>query len=227
MPTIILDTETTTTTNAKGNIVYNVGFCIVDGTKILETMDIVIAEVFYSDMMKAAYYYDKRESYLEAIASGDVIVLPVIEAWKLINAKIKQYKIKSLYAFNAGFDKNALDSTVRYYSNNFVTDFFPSNMTIKCLWSASGSTICATKKYVRFCLDNGFISEKGNPRTSAEIVYRYLTQNIDFVEEHTALADALIEFAILQAIKSRKQKTCYKPGSQGWRAASEIAKNLG
>ena len=41
-----------------------------------------------------------------------------------------------------------------------------------------------------------FISEKGNYLTNAESCYAYLTQNEDFEEEHTALADVEIEIEI-------------------------------
>ena len=68
------------------------------------------------------------------------------------------------------------------------------------------NTICDSSNYVRWCIENGFISEKGNISCSAEAVYSYLTQNSEFEEDHTALSDCEIEAKILQAVFDRKQK---------------------
>ena len=44
------------------------------------------------------------------------------------------------------------------------------------------------------------------PRTTAEILYRYLSGNNDFVEEHTGLEDVLIEIEIfVQATRQKKK----------------------
>jgi hypothetical protein len=56
------------------------------------------------------------------------------------------------------------------------------------------------EQYRQFCLDNGYTygkEEKPQLRFTAEIVYRFLTGNLDFVEEHTGLEDVLIEKDIL------------------------------
>lgn len=47
-------------------------------------------------------------------------------------------------------------------------------------------------------LAKSFYTESGNYSTTAETVYRYITNNIDFIEEHTALADSEIEWEILR-----------------------------
>ena len=62
------------------------------------------------------------------------------------------------------------------------------------------------KDYVKFCNKNGFITAKGNVMTKAEVVYRYLTNDIEFSEEHTGLNDCRIEYEILlAAINSGKK----------------------
>jgi hypothetical protein len=59
--------------------------------------------------------------------------------------------------------------------------------------------IAFTKAYQDFCDEHGLYSESGNYSTSAETAYKFVTKTIDFVEEHTALADSLIELDILVA----------------------------
>ena len=54
-----------------------------------------------------------------------------------------------------------------------------------------------TPDYKKFCESNEYYTESGNYSTTAETVYRFLTNNTEFIEEHTALADAEIELDIL------------------------------
>ena len=51
----------------------------------------------------------------------------------------------------------------------------------------------------KFCEKHEYFTEKGNYSTTAETVYKFITKNTDFEEEHTALADSLIELEILLA----------------------------
>lgn len=47
--------------------------------------------------------------------------------------------------------------------------------------------------YKNWCLENGFMTANNQPRYTAEIVYRYITNNLDFVESHTGFEDTMIE----------------------------------
>jgi hypothetical protein len=58
--------------------------------------------------------------------------------------------------------------------------------------------IAFREEYQAFCETNKLFTESGNYSTSAETLFRYITQNLEFEEEHTALADSLIEFEILR-----------------------------
>ena len=51
--------------------------------------------------------------------------------------------------------------------------------------------------YKRFCQKYGYMTKNNQPRFTAEILTRYITDNQDFVESHTALEDAIIESQIL------------------------------
>ena len=61
------------------------------------------------------------------------------------------------------------------------------------------SGITETEDYQEFCRLNGFMTKHRRPRPQmkAETLYRYLTKNKDYEEEHTGLEDSLIELAIL------------------------------
>ena len=63
-----------------------------------------------------------------------------------------------------------------------------------------------TKKYLEFCNEHGFITEKGNFMTKAENVYKYLSGVLDFTEEYTELTDCEIEYQILLTdLNARKE----------------------
>ena len=65
-------------------------------------------------------------------------------------------------------------------------------------------TICKQKKYIKFCEENGYMTKHKTPRpqTKAEVVYKYITGNNNFIESHTGLEDVMIEIEIM--------KKCFK-----------------
>lgn len=229
-PYAVIDTETAPQANFdkrnmdKTSLVYDFGYVISDGEEIICARSFIISETFFnSEMMNSAYYADKLPQY-RAGMNIEWEVVDFITAWRTFKADCEQFGVRDVFAYNAKFDRNVLNHTIEHYSNGFVKFFFPYKTRIKDIWSMAGDTVCATKKYVKWCVDNGYLSEAGNPRTSAEVVYRYLMKNDSFIEAHTALNDAFIEEEILRKVRKRHQKANSKPNGQGWRKASNIAK---
>ena len=69
------------------------------------------------------------------------------------------------------------------------------------LWGIACEKMLNTNGYKNYCLDNELISASGLYfKTSAETAFQYLTRNFEFVEEHTALSDAIIESQILTKV---------------------------
>ena len=231
-PFVVLDTETAPEANFdknnmdKTSLVYDLGYVISDGKNILRKRSFVIAETFFNnELMQSAYYADKLPQYRAGLGTNWQVV-SFFEAWTTFKADCKEFGVKDMYAYNARFDRNTLNHTIEHYSNGFVRWFFPYKMNVKDIWTMAGDTICNTKKYVKWCMSHGYVSPSGNPRTTAEAVYRYLMKDNDFVEAHTALDDAQIEEKILRKIRKRHQKASTKPNGSGWRNASKIAANL-
>ena len=110
------------------------------------------------------------------------------------------FKVSEIWAYNCSFDKGMM---TRLFDDDTMTKI---NCDWLDIWSAIVMTKCLSKKYVNFCKKNGFMTEKGNCKTSAEVVYAYLTNNTNFVEEHTGLSDAKIEYDILMMAKKTKKK---------------------
>ena len=47
--------------------------------------------------------------------------------------------------------------------------------------------------YAQFCEDNGYITKNNQKRFTAEILYRFITGDSEFIEKHKGLDDVLIE----------------------------------
>ena len=76
-------------------------------------------------------------------------------------------------------------------------------------------TITHQRGFERFCHEHEFVSRSGKScATSAEAVYAYITKNPDYIEEHTALSDALIEMAIF--IKSYSLHKKFTKNAHQW-----------
>ena len=67
--------------------------------------------------------------------------------------------------------------------------------------------------YKKWCENNGYVLKNGQPRMTAEILYRYISQMQDFEEEHKAMEDVNIECEIFWYLTSRKKamrRKCFK-----------------
>ena len=78
--------------------------------------------------------------------------------------------------------------------------FFPYGTEFFCIWHMACTSVLNTVDYINFAIENGFVSDKGNIQTSAEVAYRYLTNKVDFIESHTGLEDVKIEIEIMLAV---------------------------
>ena len=47
------------------------------------------------------------------------------------------------------------------------------------------------------CVANGYMTKANKPQIKAETLFRYITNNNDFIEDHMALEDSRIELDIL------------------------------
>ena len=230
---IVIDTETVDTVKRKDGkpnpsnaLVYDAGWVVADadGT-IYERRSFVNLDVLARrELMETAYYADKLPLYWSGL---NVTWQPTDTKtiWRTLANDCKEYDVKELYAYNSRFDEQALNSTIRHMSNGWRNFFAPYKTVWRDVWAMAGETICASKKYVRWCDVNGFITQSGNPSTSAETVYRYICGNLNFEEQHTALSDAEIELAILLKARKYWRKLSGKTGD-GWRDAARIYREM-
>lgn len=80
------------------------------------------------------------------------------------------------------------------------------------IWALACEYIMDSDEYRDFAWDEGWVTDSGKYyKTSAEVAYRFISRNREFVEAHTALDDAEIESEILASI-IRKDKKKLKMG---------------
>ena len=199
---MVLDTETV----ADARVPYDVAWIVVDREgNVVDRFNGLTAEVLTNPTLR---YLVKRDSFSKRKASfyldnEPAEIMPFDAIMNATRSAIAYWHDAVVVAYNAGFDVKVLND----YANILMGEnFFEEDTEIWDLWNMALNTVCDSSNYVRWCIDSGFITEKGNISCSAESVYSYLMQNATFEEDHTALSDCEIEAQILQAVFKRKQK---------------------
>lgn len=195
---IVLDVETAN--DIPDTLTYDVSFMVADESgKIYHEHAFAISDIFTDekDLMQCCYYAKKLPLYEQRIADKKIKVVSIFTVRRLIAKYITEYNIKKVYAYNASFDRNALNTTQRYLTKSKYRWFFPYGVEICCIWHMACQTICNRMNYCLFCVKNGYYSKSKNMTTNAETVYKFLTQDKNFEEEHTGLSDCRIELQIL------------------------------
>lgn len=191
---IVFDTETAN--GLDDPIVYDIGGAVVDKKgNVYETFSFVIFEVFceMKDLMKSAYYAEKIPMYEKQIANGERKIVRYSTAKKYIRELVKKYNVKAMVAHNARFDYRSTTKTQRYLTKSKYRWFIPYGVELWDTMKMANDTICKQVHYKEFCYNNDYLTKNGRVRKTAEILYRYISGEHDFIEEHTGLADVMIE----------------------------------
>lgn len=203
---IVLDTETCPMdkdfegVSPYNMLVYDVGWCVTDKrAKVYKTRSFVCDEVFNheTELMKSAYYAKKIPMYRERIAKGEAIVANFYTIRKTLLEDIAEYGVKEIYAHNMRFDYGSLNNSQRWLTKSKYRYFFPYGIEICDTLKMAKQVIAPMKSYKNFCERNGYMTKNNQVRLTAEIIHRFLTQNLDFIESHTGLEDVMIEKNIM------------------------------
>lgn len=197
--TYYLTIDTETANGLEDPIVYDIGGCIHDKKgNIYETFSFIIYETFYGmkDLMKSAYYANKIPQYEEQIKNGERKVVRFNTAKQKIKELCDEYEVKAIIAHNARFDYRSTTRTQRYLTKSKYRYFLPYGIPIWDSLKMAKDTICKQPTYQKWCAKNNFLTKNGKPRATAEILYKYISGDVNFKEDHTGLEDVLIEIAI-------------------------------
>ena len=221
---IVLDTETCPVDKDFDGVtpqnmwVYDCGWAVVDKRgKVYKTRSFVNADIFLNEkeLMKSAYYAKKIPMYWEQIKSGERILTSFYNIRKALLEDIKEFEVTEVFAHNMRFDYGTLNNTQRWLSKSKYRYFFPFGIEICDTLRMARDVIAKMPTYKKFCEENNYITKNGQLRLTAEIIYRFITKDNDFVESHTGLEDVMIEKEILAYCYKQHKKMNKKLWAQG------------
>jgi len=209
----VLDIETVT----DARLAFDIAWIVYNSEGVeLERRNYLVREVvdtpFFNLLIRRdSFVKNKSQFYIDGLVfhSFNIACLDYIQNdFRNIAARYNAKVV--MCAYNAKFDYNVLNDNMNaYHGANFFNsevDGFENDVEIVDIMTMALATICDTNKFVRWCILNGFTTEKGNVKTNAETVYAYITNNVDFIEAHHALQDCEIESEIYFKARNYKKK---------------------
>lgn len=207
---IVLDTETTNSIDDP--LCYDIGFAVVNPFtgEVIEQQSYVVAEVFLDrELMSYAFFADKIPQYWEDIKAGRRQLAKFSTIRRALASACREYGVRYICAYNCRFDVRSGNLTQRLLTSSKYRYFYPYGSQFLDILKLARESLKDDVDYKNFCQENGYVTEKGQNRFTAEIVYRYLF-NKDFVEEHTGLADCLIEAQIMTRLMKENPTINFK-----------------
>lgn len=204
---LTIDTETAN--GLDDPMMYDLGGCVHDKQgNVYETFSFIIYDIFCADraLFNTAYYAEKRPMYEQQIAAGQRKIVSIYTARRHVADLCAKYNVKAIIAHNARFDYRSTNYTLRYVTKSKSRFFLPYGIPMWDTLKMAQDTICKQKTYIRFCERNGYLKQNGTVRATAEILYRYISNNNNFVEDHTGLEDVLIEKEIFAKCMAQHKK---------------------
>lgn len=189
---MLLDTETI---DLKKKYIYDIGLIIIDEKlQVIEKRHFIVKQIYDNRLLfNTAYYGDKRKTYVKLLKGKTGKRTYLGNAYKTIKALIKKYNIEIVFAFNSNFDKSAFDYTSKHLKS--VNPFIDIEwIDIQAL---ANHEIHNTKEFQNFCIERGYVTERGYLKANVEITYEFLSGQ-PFKESHIAIDDAFAELVILR-----------------------------
>jgi len=201
---LVLDTETC---DLQGHV-YDVGYTIADRKGVILTRKNWLVEEIFTDpnKMMGAFYARKLFShYAPMLDAGTISLAPWSKIVAEMQTDVDAFGVNVLAAYNLGFDRRVMRQT------NDLLGLGPILPPMEQLdiWQFACETKLSQKAYKRIAEENGWVSSAGNIKTGAEFAYRFCSGDFGFIEDHTALSDALIETKIMADCFATKRKVPY------------------
>ena len=211
---LLIDTETAN--GLDDPLCYNFAGAVIDRYgNVYETGNFINADVFFDkpELMQTAYYASKIPEYLEQVKRGEIQIKSWFEIKNWVWTICAKYGIKAVIAHNARFDYRSCTKTQRFETCSKYRYFFPRNVEIWDTLSMAKDVLNQMPTYLKWCTENGLVKKNGEPRHTAEVIYRFIMKDTEFEEEHKAMEDVAIECEIFWYLtrqhKPMKRK-CFK-----------------
>ena len=193
MNIMVFDTETT---SLEKPFCYNIGYIIMDteSREVRIKRDFVVEQVWHNTMLfTTAYYADKREIYVNRMKARKVRMEKFGYITQQMYRDIVEFEIQHAYAYNSPFDVKVFAYNCEWFKCINPLD----TVAVHDIRGYVHKKIAWSEHFQALCDEHGWYTESGNYSTTAETLFRYLTGDVEWQEEHTALADSEIEGAIL------------------------------
>lgn len=192
---MVFDTETV---NIEKCFCYNVGYVIVDlNGQVFEQKDFVVEQMWNNKaLFETSYYANKKTLYVSALRGRRARLKKYGFIMREMINDIKKYNITKAFAYNSNFDTKVFDFNCEWYKCSNPLDYVET-FDIWGFTSELVSKRLDNNNYKNFCQHNNLISDSGNIQNNANAWGKYLLNNMEWEEEHTALSDSLIETQIL------------------------------
>lgn len=205
---LFIDTETIGTLNVIDSVMpFEIGMKVLDTEKneVVKQKSFIVRKFFNNKyVMMSTFSATKYPKYLEFIDKDCRYKLASVnEISKDIEKIIKNYGIKVMVAHNGQFDKGA---TERLFNEFGVNNPFKKVDLLDTM--EISKIITFSQSYASYCVEHKnnlddlkqsrFITNSGRVRTTAQAIYCYISNNVDFVEAHTGLEDIDIEIEIFK-----------------------------
>lgn len=199
MNVIVFDTETIGKVSQN---LLNVGYKIIDlniQKGVFETLcerDYLITDLINNkvyclndDFVGATKY----NIYMGLLADRKIIKRSLKQIYQTLANDIKKYNVLFGYAYNCEFD---LDKFKKETPDGITNPF--DTIPVFDIWDYAVKYICNTEDYKEWALADGILTQTSRYiQTTVEGVCKYLYNNNDFKEDHTALSDTQHETNIL------------------------------
>lgn len=259
---LVLDTETIHSGKLENNEVINIKDIIeiswkvldCDGVEVLGSKKGYIVKEFWENKSyllsenyekskegvittKQNFAISKIVKWEKALANGTLKLASWGSIMKALNYDLKNYQVNLFSAYNIAFDRGAIACTSKMIPyRNFTTLWYIDYIDIMEMVKV----IVKEKTFKEWSDKHNSKTPKGNYKTSAEAVYRYLTNNstnmevnipdsTSWSETHLAIEDIDCEGVIVQgAIALARRKRDIKVNINckgGWSALNKIIKS--
>lgn len=195
---IMVDVETTN--DLESPLVYDIGyqiFSLAEG--VLCQKSFVNADIFLDkEMMASAFFAEKIPAYWDDIKAKRRTLKKWFNIKREFAADCRKYGVTIVCAHNASFDNRALNTTQRYQTTSKYRYFLPFGLEWWDTLKMARAALKSNDSYGEFCYSNDYLTQRGCRRYTAEIIYRWLSGDNDFIEDHTGLEDVRIERQIFE-----------------------------
>ena len=219
MNIIVFDTETA---GIRTQTLLNVGYMIVDldlqhftyKTKVKR--DYLMRDVYNNTMWLRNDMFvgdNKLAVIAHNIEHKGTILRTEKQVFEQLARDIAKYGVDYGYAYNCQFDTDKFAKTAIAYGLENPLE----KIKVLDLWGFAYWNICVCEDYQDFCRAHDLKTKSGKYfPTSVEGVTKYLNQDIEFTEEHTALSDVYWELRILCECGRRGQNIFEWRTRGGW-----------